>query len=160
MNTKLLLLIAVLFAGMTLNSCGVSDEKLQKDVTAALSAVSSSLTSEVKKGEVTLNGIVEAPELKALAEKIVTAVKGVKSVVNKIEVQLPKPKINPDDELKNIISTAITAAGEAYNKVVVAVKEGEVTLTGEVKRADLQKLIQIANEAKPKKVINELTISK
>jgi len=160
MKTKLFLCAMVLFAGITFNSCKPSDEQLQKQVTAGITAVSSAISSEVKKGEVTLTGVVNSPELKDAAEKAATAVKGVSKVVNNIEVQLPKPEpvINPDTVLQQTIAAAVTAGGDAFSKVVVAVKDSEVTLTGDIKRANLQKLMKIVNEAKPKKVTNSLTI--
>ena len=158
MKTKLLLYAVVLIAGIAFNSCKPSDEKLQKEVTAGISAISSAISSNVKKGEVTLSGIVDSEELKAAAEKAAAAVKGISKVVNNIEVKLPEPVINPDDVLKQIIAAAVAAGGDVFNKVVVAVKDSEVTLTGEVKKANLQKLMQIVNEAKPKKVNNSLTI--
>jgi osmotically-inducible protein OsmY len=160
MKTKLLLCVIVLFAGITFNSCKPSDEKLQKAVTTGITPVSTGISSAVKKGEVTLSGVVISEELKIAAEKAAAAVKGVSKVVNNIQVQLPipQPVINPDDVLQQVISAAVTAGGDVYNKVVVAVKDSEVTLTGEVKRADLQKLMQIVNEAKPKKINNLLTL--
>jgi len=161
MKTKLLLCAIVLFAGIALNSCKPSDEKLQKDVTTGVTAISSAVSSTVKKGEVTLSGVVNSEELKVAAEKAAAKVKGVSKVINKIEVQLPKPVepvINPDDVLQKTIAAAVAKGGDAFKKVVVAVKNSEVTLTGEIKKANLQKLMQIVNEAKPKKVNNSLTI--
>jgi osmotically-inducible protein OsmY len=150
----------VLFAGIAFNSCKPSDEKLQQEIVAGLTALPSSISSEVKKGEVTLSGIVDSDELKADAGRIVSAIKGVKSVVNNIEVKRPEPEpiINSDSVLKSTISSAISVAGDAFKKVVVDVKEGEVTLTGDVKKVDLQKIMQIVNEAKPKKVHNLLNV--
>jgi osmotically-inducible protein OsmY len=160
MKTKVLLCAVVLFAGISFYSCKPSDQELQKAVTTSLSTVSSAISSEVKKGEVTLSGVVNSEELKTAAEKAATAVKGVAKVVNNIQVKLPEPEpvINPDDVLKSTIAAAVAAGGDAFSKVVVAVKDSEVTLTGEVKKANLQKLMQIVNEAKPKKVNNSLTI--
>jgi len=160
MKTKLLLFAVVLFAGITFNSCKPSDEKLQKDVTTGISAISPAISSSVKNGVVTLSGVVTSADLKTSAEKAAAAVKGISKVVNNIDVQvpIPVPVINPDDVLQKTIAAAITAGGEAFSKVVVAVKNSEVTLTGEIKKANLQKLMQIVNEAKPKKVTNTLKI--
>jgi len=160
MKTKVLFCAVLLFAGIAFNSCKPSDEKLQKDVTTGITAISSAVSSTVKNGEVTLTGIVDSEDVKAAAEKVAATVKGVSKVVNNIEVQLPKPEpvINPDDVLQKTIADAVTAGGDAFSKVVVAVKDSEVTLTGDIKRANLQKLMQIVNEAKPKKVNNSLTI--
>jgi len=163
MKTKVLFCAVLLFAGIAFYSCKPSDEKLQKDVTTGITAVSSAVSSTVKDGEVTLTGVVNSPDLKAAAEQAAKAVKGITNVVNNIEVQLPpapQPVINPDDVVQKTIADAITAGGDAYSKVVVAVKDSVVTLTGEVKRANLQKLMQIVNEAKPKKVISTSLIKK
>jgi len=158
MKTKSLLFAAALLAVVAFTSCKPSDAKLQQQVTAGLTAVSSAISSEVKKGVVTLNGVVDSEAAKAAAEKVAAAVKGIKSVANNIQVKLPEPVINPDDVLKQAISTAVTAGGDAFKSVVVAVKDSEVTLTGEIKKANLQKLMQLVNDAKPKKVINSLTV--
>jgi osmotically-inducible protein OsmY len=158
MRANLLLCGILLCAGIAFNSCKPSDEKLQKEVTAGLNTVSSDLSGKVEKGQVTLTGIVESDEAKTNAEKVTSAIKGIKSVVNNIEVKKPEPVINPDDVLKSTIAAAITAAGDAFKKVMVEVKGGEVTLTGEIKKVNLQKVLQIANEAKPKKVNNQLNI--
>ncbi|MDR1860235.1 MAG: BON domain-containing protein [Bacteroidales bacterium] len=163
MRKQLLLIGLFLFAGLAFHSCSPSDAELQTAVSTALKAVSAPVSCSVSKGVVTLSGVVESAALKATAESLATAVKGVKSVTNSIEVKVPeppKPVINPDDVLTTSISAAISAAGTAFSKVKVAVKDGEVTLTGDIKRADLQKLMQIANETKPKKVINQLNILK
>jgi osmotically-inducible protein OsmY len=162
MKTKLFLCGILLCAGLAFNSCKPSDAELQKAVTTTLSALPSSITSAVNKGEVTLTGVVESEEAKADAEKLVGAVKGIQSVVNNIEVQIPQPEpvINPDDVLRSAISTAVSAAGDAFKQVVVNVQNGEVNLTGSIKKADLTKLLQIVNEASPKKVNNALTIVK
>jgi osmotically-inducible protein OsmY len=152
---------AVLFAGIAFNSCGPNDQKLQQAVTTGISAVSSAISSEVKKGEVTLTGVVNSEELKDAAQAAAKSVKGISNVINNIEVKLPeppKPVINPDDVVQKTIATAITAGGAAFSKVVVAVKDSIVTLTGDVKRTDLKKLMQVVNEAKPKKITNSLTI--
>jgi len=158
MKTKLFLCAMVLFAGITFNSCKPSDEQLQKQVTAGITAVSSAISSEVKKGEVTLTGVVNSPDLKAAAEKAATAVKGISKVVNNIEVQLPpppKPVVTPDNALQSALSSAVAAGGTAFSKVAVAVKDSVVTLTGEIKRGDLQKVMQIVSKAKPKKIDNK-----
>jgi len=160
MKAKLLLCAVVLFAGIAFSSCKPSDAQLQKQVTTGLTAVSSAISSEVKKGEVTLSGVVNSEDLKAAAEQAAKAVKGVTSVVNNIQVQLPAPVITPDQAFQTVVTNAVTAAGDAFNKVVIAVQDSVVTLTGEVKKADLKKVMQVVNDLKPKKVVNSLTVAK
>jgi osmotically-inducible protein OsmY len=161
MKAKLLMCAIALFAVVAFNSCKPSDEQLQKQVVAGITAVAPTLSSDVKNGVVTLTGVVNSPDLKDAAEKAASAVKGVSNVVNNIDVQVPpppQPVVTPDSALQQAISSAVTAGGDALGKVVVAVQDSVVTLTGEVKRADLRKVMQIVNEAKPKKVTNSLTI--
>ncbi|MDR2475451.1 MAG: BON domain-containing protein [Bacteroidales bacterium] len=160
MKTKVLLCGIVLSAAVVFSSCGKSDEQIQKEVVTALSAVSSAVSSEVKKGEVTLSGVVESDAVKAEVEKSVSALKDVKSVVNNIEVKLPAPVIAPDDALKALIHAAISSAGDEFKEVIIDVKDSTVTLTGNIKKAHLQKILQVANDTKPKKVINSLNIAK
>jgi len=160
MKAKLLLCAVVLFAGIAFSSCKPSDAQLQKQVTTGLTAVSSAISSEVKKGEVTLSGVVNSEDLKAAAEQAAKAVKGVKAVVNNIQVQLPAPVITPDQALQTVVTNAVTAAGDAFKNVVVAVQDSVITLTGAVKKADLKKVMQVVNDLKPKKVVNSLTVAK
>lgn len=155
MKRLVLILTCALLSGATFYSCKPSDEKLQKQVETVLSATQSSVTGTVKDGVVTLNGTVDSDAAKTAVEVAVKAIKDIKSVTNNIEVKLPVV-INPDETLSATITTALTAAG--FNDVKLAVDSGVVTLTGEAKKADLQKIMQIANEAQPKKVLNQLKL--
>ena len=160
MRTKLLLCVCVFVAGITLNSCKPSDEKIQKEVATALAEIPS-ISAEVKSGIATLAGTVDSEEIKANAETVVAAIKDVKSVVNNIQVVVPEvPEISPDDALKNTVTEAISKGGNKFKDVTVEVKDGEVTLTGVVNRSNLEELMQVANEANPKKVNNLLNIRK
>jgi osmotically-inducible protein OsmY len=155
MKRLVLILTCALLSGAIFYSCKPSDEKLQKQVETVLSATQSSVTGTVKDGVVTLNGTVDSDAAKTAVEVAVKAIKDIKSVTNNIEVKLPVV-INPDETLSATITTALTAAG--FNDVKLAVDSGVVTLTGEAKKADLQKIMQIANEAQPKKVLNQLKL--
>ncbi len=92
---------------------------------------------------------------KTAAEDAAKSVKGVKSVVNNVMLTPPPPppappvSINPDDVLKSSVDSSINAAG--ITGVTATIANGEVTLTGTIKKADLRKVMQAANEAKPKK---------
>lgn len=155
MKKLVLIFTCVLLSGTAFYSCKPGDKKLQTQVETVLSAVQSSISGTVKDGVVTLNGTVDSQATKIAAETAVKAIKGIKSVTNNIEVKLPVV-INPDEALTVTITKALTAAG--FNGVKPAIADGVVTLTGEAKRADLQKIMQIANEAQPKKVLNQLKL--
>jgi osmotically-inducible protein OsmY len=110
---------------------------------------------------VTLSGEVKDDATKAAVESALAGIKGVKSVVNSLTVPPPPPPpvvINPDDLLKKAIDSTFTAKG--ISGITAAISNGEVTLTGEVKKADLQKVMQAAMESKPRKVNNQMKIVK
>jgi hyperosmotically inducible periplasmic protein len=117
----------------------------------------------VKDGVATITGEVMDESTRMAVETAAKAVKGVKSVANNLTVPPPPPPpapvvINPDETLQQAVATIITNAKQP--KVMAAVKDGVVTLTGEIKKADLPGLIQLLNEIKPKKIENKLVIKK
>jgi len=65
--------------------------------------------------------------------------------------------IDPDKTMKATITEALFNAG--INNVQVAIDNSVATLTGNIPRADLSKIMQIVNGANPKKVINKLILS-
>ena len=158
MRKAVLILTVALLSSVMFYSCKPSDEKLQKAVEAVLSTKNLGVETSVKDGVVTINGTVDSEESKTIAETLAKSIKNVKSVTNNIQVNSGSPAvtINPDNTLSTIINTAFSAAG--FSGVSVAVNNGEVTLTGDVKKADLAKIMQLANEAKPAKVINKLNL--
>ncbi|MCD8044891.1 MAG: BON domain-containing protein [Tannerellaceae bacterium] len=149
-----LLSIAMFYA------CGTSDADLQKNVQSVLVAYPG-VTSTVNNGTVTLSGNVASEDIKAGAERAAKAIKHVKSVNNNIVVTTPSPVttapvVSSDDVLNRTIRDNLKAAG--YDDVNVDIDNGEVTLTGKVKRDHLQEVMRIANDASPRRVINQLDI--
>jgi osmotically-inducible protein OsmY len=151
----LTLVISLLFT-----ACKPSDSAIAESVKSKISAVTQGLMVDVKEGVVTLSGQVPDDATKAAVESALQGIKGVQSIVNNITVPPPPPPvvINPDDVLRSTIQAAFDAQG--IKGITAAVNNGEVTLTGDVKKADLQKVMQAANESKPKKVVNQMKIIK
>jgi hyperosmotically inducible periplasmic protein len=146
--------IALLFA-----SCKPSDEKIAEAVKAKIGAVASTINVSVSDGIATLTGEVKDEATKAAAETALQGIKGLKSVVNSLTVPPPPPPpvvINPDDVLRKGIDSVFAA--KSIKGVSAAVAEGVVTLTGTIKKSELTKVMQAANELKPKKVLNQMTI--
>ncbi len=138
------------------------DAALTQSIQTAVQSIPGVMVS-VKEGVATLSGEVESDALIAQAETAAKGIEGVKSVVNTLTVKAPvmaEPvrTFSPDDSLKTVVDENF----KKYNitGVTATVQGGEITLTGDVKRAQLQDVIKAANEAKPKKVNNQLTISK
>jgi len=136
---------------LLLAGCKPKDADIKAAVDTAIATVSG-VTAEVKDGVVTLSGTVASEASKTAAETAAKAVKGVKSISNTISVVVPQ--ISGDD----VLTTGVKTALAAFADVQAAVKDSIITLTGKVKRADLQKVIEAAQSLRPKKVENQMTI--
>jgi len=151
--TVLTLAIALFFS-----ACGKSDADLQKAAADKLAAEKVvGVTVAVKDGVAALSGEVADAAVKSKAEAAVKGVEGIKSVeTSKITLKpLPTPPPpSPDQMLEGTINETIKKAG--ITGVTVSVKEGEVTLSGKVDKDKVAQVNMLAQEAKPKKVINNL----
>lgn len=146
------LLFLVFTAGLfALQACSPKDADIQKGVDTAIAAVGG-VSASVTEGVVTLSGTVATEDAKMAAETSAKEVKGVKSVSNNIQV-VP-PIIASVDALTEGVKTALAP----FPGAIGTVKDSVIILTGEIKRADLQKVIKAAQALKPKKVDNQLTI--
>jgi osmotically-inducible protein OsmY len=164
MNTKISKFLMGLLVASSMvfwTSCKPNDTKILEDTKAKVSAIDPNVAVEVHEGVVTLSGQVLDDAVKMEVENAAKEVKGVKSVTNNVVATPPPappaPVVINDDAA---ITTAIQSGLEMKNikGVTVAVANGEVTLTGNARKNDLQTIMQVANESKPAKVINNLVI--
>jgi osmotically-inducible protein OsmY len=161
-SRRMLMVGTALLLAFGMVACGVDDAAVTAGVKAALVADSGLATTTIsvdtQKGVVTLSGTVGSDALKSKAEEIAKGVKGVKSVVNNLTVKAAMAPIviAPDTVLKTAVIANLAKYG--ITDLTVEVANGEVTLKGNIMRAKLQDAIKAANEAKPKKVNNQLTI--
>jgi osmotically-inducible protein OsmY len=85
---------------------------------------------KVNNGTVTLSGVVETIQEKALAENLVASTYGAKAVVNSL---LVRPPVSKDDEIRKAIEEAIKSTPALQKQdIQVNVSEGVVTLKGSV----------------------------
>ncbi len=148
--------VLTLAIALFLSACGKSDADLAKAVTDKLAADKvTGVTVAVKDGVATLTGEVADITVKNKAEAS-AKVEGVKSVDNKLTLKPPPPPPppSPDKMLEGTISEGLKK--KAIEGVTVTVANGEVTLSGKVDKAKVAEVMMVANEAKPKKVINNL----
>ncbi len=140
-----------------------SDADLQKLATEAISKLSdmgSLPMISVKDGVATLTGEVKDDAAKTAFATAVSAIKGIKSVANQITVAPPPApapatvEVSADDALTKAVKDVV----KDYGSVTADVKDGIVTLTGNIQKSQLQKLIMALNTLKPKKIDNKLTI--
>ena len=157
MKIKLLPILAIASV-LLLVACGKSDSDLQKAASDKLSADQiTGVTVAVKDGTATLTGEVKDITVKTKAEADVKGVEGIKTVNNNLTLKplAPAPTPMGDDKMmEGTISENLKKAN--VTGVTVAVSNGEVTLTGEIPKADLAKAMQAASAANPKKINNQL----
>ena len=152
--------LAICLAAL-LGACqkGPDDAALTTSVKAQIAAQSPALASmvnvETKDGVVTLTGTVDNDAAKGQAEQAAKGVAKVKSVVNNLSVK-PPIVVSEDPKIKSAVEANL--AKYDVKGVTASVADGQVTLTGEIPRAKLQDAMKAANEANPKKVVNQLTI--
>ncbi len=155
MKIKVLSGLSALFlSALLFVSCGPNDEKIKQMVSDELTETSLPIDVSVHNGNVSLSGTVETDEQKAKAEEVVKPIQGVKTVINNITVTPPPPVVTPDDALKNFADELLAEAG--FSTVTTSVADSVITLTGDVKKADVKKIVQVANNTSPKKVVNNL----
>jgi len=148
---KKLFLLFLAGSIFSLQACSPKDADIKVAVDAAIATVSG-VSASVSEGVVTLSGTVASEEEKSAAEVAAKDVKGVKSVSNNITVVAPI--ISGDDSLNAAIATAMAG----FPTVKAVAKDSIITLTGEISRSELQKVIEAAQSLRPKKVDNQLTI--
>lgn len=153
MKTTHLLMSAAMAATLFFTGCAPKDADIQA---AVQSKEASGITVAVAKGAVTLTGEVADDAAKATAETVAKAEKGVKSVANNLTV---KPAVAPvviaeDTTLQKNVTDAV----KDFPTVKADVKDGVVTLTGEIKKSSLITLMQHLSALKPKKIDNKLTV--
>ena len=157
----LLLPMVVAFISISFSSCkGVKDSDLRTSIETALKANPdlSSLSVAVKDGVATIAGECKDDALKAKCEELAKGIKGIKNVINNCSVAPPPPAPAPVEiAVDDPLSKAVTDALKDYPTVKAAVKDGVITLTGEIKKTTLSKLMMVLNTLKPKKIENQLT---
>ena len=120
--------------------------KIQTD--ANLAGVNASVTD----GVVTLAGQCADENCKTNAENVIEDIDGVKKVVNNITIA--PVTITPDDPLNTSVQQVI----QKYPGAQAEVNNGIITVRGELKREDWQKLRPELDALRPKKVENQLVL--
>jgi hyperosmotically inducible periplasmic protein len=131
-----------------------NDSEIQTAITAKTQTDPSlaGVSASVMDGVVTLSGQCNDAPCKANAEQAVKDIKGVKRVVNNINVA--PVVITADDPLKASVDQTLAN----YPGVQADVQNGVITLRGEIKRDRVQQLMMDLNALKPKNIENQLVI--
>jgi osmotically-inducible protein OsmY len=114
-----------------------TDSELQKDVMTELQWEPSIKPAEigvsVRDGVVMLSGYVDSYIKRWVAERVAARVFGVKGVAEELKVKLPDSLKRPDEDLARVVSDALGwNVFVPHDRVKVRVRDGVVTLSGEV----------------------------
>lgn len=151
----------MLAAAALMAACGKSDADLTKAVNDKLTADKvTGVTASVKDGVATLSGEVADVTVKTHAETSAKGVDGIKSVDSSKVTLKPlaaAPTPNGGDQmLKGTIEESIKKLN--ITGITVDVKEGDVTLTGDVSKDNLAKVMQAVSATNPKHITNNLKV--
>lgn len=151
------LTVIMLAVALFMSACGKSDADLTKAANDKLAADKvTGVAVAVKDGVATLSGEVADVTVKSKAEASVKTVEGIKSVTNSLTTKpLPTPPpVSPDKMLEGTVNEGLKKKG--FTTVTATVANGEITLSGTLDKAKVPEAMMVANESKPKKVINNL----
>jgi osmotically-inducible protein OsmY len=114
-----------------------TDSELQRDVLDELkwepSINAARIGVSVKDGTVTLSGHVDSYWERFMAERAAKRVRGVKAIVNELEVVLPGISRRSDEDIAAVVVKALQShVGVPEDKIKVTVSKGWVKLEGEV----------------------------
>lgn len=152
--TNSFLLMGVFVLAISFNACKkkVKDADIKAAIETALKAdpMSAGTMVSVDNGVATITGECKDDMCKKKCAEMAAKIKGVKSVVNNCTVAAAfiPPVIVADDPLTIAVKDALTA----FPGVSATVKDGIISLTGQIAKADRQKLMMVLQALKPKKV--------
>ena len=160
MKTMMILAMA---AAIGFTGCKPKDADIKAAVETKLKADAaiSNPSADVKDGVATIMGEVKDEAAKSTAGKEAEEVKNVKSVVNNITVVAPPEPVTftpPVIAADTTLNQSVADATKDFPGVKADIMDGVITLTGEIKRDALPKLMMSLNALKPKKIENKLTI--
>jgi hyperosmotically inducible periplasmic protein len=150
--TKVLMAVAVL-ATLTFVSCKPKDADIKAAIETAIKAdpMLTGAMVDVKDGVATITGEMKDDACKALCEKTIGAIKGVKSVVNSCTVTPPPPA--PASTEVSVTDPKLQDAVKAIIKDIPGITIGGfsdkgVILNGDISKANNMKLRQALAAAK------------
>ncbi|MET3874988.1 BON domain-containing protein [Chitinophaga sp. OAE865] len=167
MTSKTLAIALLIFISAGMFACKPSDAKLREEVNEKLSHIPG-ITADVKNGVVILSGEVSDEVAKSAAEDALKGLKGMTAVQDNITVKTtiavppppPAPAVeaapNRDVILKRSLDSVYAA--RRFNNITVTVSDGEVILSGSVRKKNVRNMLQIAQQFPAKKVTNNVQV--
>jgi hyperosmotically inducible periplasmic protein len=157
--TNVLMAIAIA-ATVGFVSCKPKDADIKTALEEKIKATSelSGVSVDVKNGIATLTGELKDSTAIKKATELLKEIKGVKSITNNLVVTpaltIPDVVVNADTPLTHSVNDAV----KDFTDVKASVKDGVVSLTGNIAKSSLPKLMMSLNSLHPKKIENKLTV--
>ncbi|MFT3679597.1 MAG: BON domain-containing protein [Ferruginibacter sp.] len=155
MKLTKVLLVAVIAAAVGFTGCKPNDAEVKTSIEKAIQANPDmgGLTVDVKDGVATLSGTCKDDACRTKCADAVKGMKGVKEVVNNISLPAPPPPPTPAAPVVNsadeVLAKGINDVLKDIPGITTAVKDGVVTLTGEITKAKWMVLKQTIDKMKP-----------
>ncbi|HVI46778.1 MAG TPA: BON domain-containing protein [Chitinophaga sp.] len=162
MKLRFLLSCGLIATTLSFTACKSKpkDADLKTAIEQKISALQlNDVTVNVSEGVATITGTYPSEDVKKSVDEQVKGIKGIKDVVDNATVaaapaaQAPVV-INADDALIKGATEVI----KQFAGVKADVKEGVISLSGEIKKTELPKLMAALMALHPKKVENKLTV--
>jgi hyperosmotically inducible periplasmic protein len=156
--TKVLMAVAII-ATISFVSCKPKDADIKAKIEEAIKAdaMMTGTTVEVKDGVATISGECKDDACKAMCEKTIGAIKGVKSVVNNCTV---KPVVAPPASLTTTLDAAtmqkVKDGLKDLKGITLNFDGDKAVLSGDVTKADRMKIMQMLASAKVKSDVSKL----
>lgn len=152
MKLNSVLLPVCFLAAVFVYSCkgSVKDSDILTAINEKIQSVPemSGLTASVSEGVVTLNGMCKDDACKTSCESAVKGLAGVKSVVNNCTVTPPVTETTVVPPVSDALTQAVTDACKDFPGLKTDLKDGVLTLTGEIEKDKLQTLMMGLNALK------------
>ena len=161
MKFSKVLMAVIISATIAFVSCKPKDADIKAKVETALKAdpMMANTAVDVKDGVVTITGECKDDACKAMCEKTVVGVKGVKSVVNNCTTA-PVVVVVPPVSLTTVLDEAtqqkVKDGLKDIKGVSVEFSGDKAMLSGEVTKADRMKIMQMMASAKVKSDVSKL----
>lgn len=154
MKMNKFLFAMMLSASIAVVSCKPKDADVKAAVekSIAANAALAGVVVDVKDGVATLSGEIKNEADKAAAEALVKGIKGVKSVTDNITVAAAATSVPVITAADEAISAGLRDLTKDLSTVKYAVKDGVITLTGEISQAKNVAFTQAYMALKPAKV--------
>jgi hyperosmotically inducible protein len=129
-----------------------ADVKTAVEAAIATNPDLNGLMVDVKDGIATVTGEVKDAVAQAAVQTSISAVKGVKSVQNNVTIAAPPPPAPVEITADDPLTSAVKDATKDFPGVTATVKDGVISVSGELKSDAWKKLKMALDGLKPKKV--------